>query len=130
MHSVELRPRSIVEPAQVQHAVQRVQQQLVGHARAVLAGAAAGFWDTDDDLAAGRAAARVQVEGEGEHVRRLADAHRAAVKVGHRLIVREHEGQIAKLRAGQKPVSRAQVTAKVRDKAVTELGNDREVERA
>jgi hypothetical protein len=95
VHRGEVAVGSIVEPGQVQHAVEGVEEQLVAQGDAGGACAAGGVGDAEDDLAGGDAAAGVVVELEREDVGRAGEVHEALVEVGHAAVADEGDRELA-----------------------------------
>ena len=82
---------SIVESTQVQHAVKRVQQQLILHRNIMLPSTAASLRDAHDDLAGNRSPARIQIQREGQYIGRAGDSHESFVQLAHAFIVHKNE---------------------------------------
>ena len=98
VHGAEAAVGSIVKPAQVQHAVDRVEQQLHAQLYATVARLSPGFRHADDNLAGRDTAAGVAVELEGEDVGGAGDAHEALVKLGHASVAYQRYRQILQSR--------------------------------
>lgn len=105
VHPAELCGGFIVEAGQVQHAVEGVEEQLVGEGDFALGGLPSGLWGADDDFGVDDAAAAVGVKGEAEDVGGAVDAHELLMEEAHASVADDGERQFAEggvcERAGQ-----------------------------
>jgi hypothetical protein len=88
VHAAVLGIGSIVEAAQMQQAVEGVEEDLVGGGDAVAAGLAAGLRDADVDLG------RFGVEGEGEDVGGAGEVEELLVELGHAAVADEDHREV------------------------------------
>ena len=91
MHGAEAAVGSIVKPAQVQHAVERVQQQLHPQLNPPLFCLPPGLRDAYDDLAGRHSPASIVLQFEREDVGGAGDAHEALVELRHARIGDQRE---------------------------------------
>ena len=118
---------SIVEPAQVQHAVEGVEQKFFLRGRAPFAGLPPGLGNADDHLARGDAARRVMVELEREHVGGAGDVEILLVKTEHPRVV--HQGKREVSQGGAKDrVGFQQMGLNKRDMLSAGFARDLEIE--
>jgi len=83
VHGAECPVGSIVEPAQVQHAVQGIQQQFVGQRNSPCPGRAPGNRHANHHLASGNAPALIAIDLEAQNIGWPAPAQKPPVEGGH-----------------------------------------------
>ena len=92
MHRLEIAGGSIVVAVQVQHAVNRVEQQFQARWNCMPLRLPTRLWNGDNHLARCDAAARILVNREGENVGGTMDSHEFCVQVAHSRVVDKGEG--------------------------------------
>jgi hypothetical protein len=83
VHGHKSRFGSIVEPAQVQHAVQGIQQQFIGQRNPARGGGTAGNRNANHDFARSNPSAAVVVDLEAQDIGWSAATQKAAMQGGH-----------------------------------------------
>jgi hypothetical protein len=99
VHGGEIAVGSIVEPCQVQHPVQGVQEQFTVHRDALGTCPALRHGHADDDLAARDSAAGVSFKWEGENVGWPGGAHEPLMQFRHPPVPDERQREVAQGRA-------------------------------
>ena len=95
VHFAIIRVGSIVEAAQVQHAVEAVKQHFVSDRRAADLRLATGLRNANIHFAAGRSAAGVLFKRKGKHISWRRKFHELAVQFAHATVTNEDDGQVA-----------------------------------
>jgi hypothetical protein len=85
--------RQIIEPRQVQDAVEGIKQQLMAERDSAAAGLAGGVGHANHDFACGYAPAGVVVQFERQHIRRPGDPEERLVQPRHPGVADQGEGQ-------------------------------------
>jgi hypothetical protein len=99
VHGCESGVCSIVVPAQVQHPVKRVQEQLPFHRDPVRLRLPPSFRHANHDVAGGYAAAPVLLQRKRQYVGGAREAHEPLVKARHPPVADEGDRQLAQVRA-------------------------------
>jgi hypothetical protein len=103
VHGSECPLGSIVEPAQVQHTVQPVQQQFVSYRNSPCRGGVPGNRHANHHLAGGNAAPPVVIDLEAQHVGWTAPAQKSPVQRSHLRLVNQTQRNMRQARFQQPP---------------------------
>ena len=118
VHAAVLAIGSIVEAAQMQQAMEGVEEDLVGQGDATAAGLAAGLGYADVNLAG------IGVEGEGEDVGWAGEVEKSLVELGHLAVADKDHREVAQGAAGEEGGGAAEVAAEEGDMGEAGLSGD------
>jgi hypothetical protein len=91
VHADKTTPRSIVVPGQMQHAVDRVEQQLAAEVDPRRLGGAAGVRNANHDFTGCYASGSVVVERERENIGRPGNGRKPFVQCRHLTVTHERD---------------------------------------